>query len=322
MSLTAEPAAPRPTPVAPVDVAVVVDATAVVVPTAHPAPEAVLPPDPLPLPLGTWGADEALLALDEARLALPFPVPAASVVSALTTVVLRAGDLAVKVYPSGTDPDHLARVATALAGSATALLPLVPPVVTSWGVVTVAPWLTTTGPVGWAGTGALLRAFHAEHADADVPLWQPLRRVLTVAPALPDAAARVLVDARAALLAEVAALRSPLGTGVVHGDVSPANVLATPSGPLLIDLDFAARAPLEYDLSSAARRTDAGEIDAATYLAFCRAYGADVRTWEGRAVLDAVAQLGGVAFRAWDDLRQGRALGWLDDVVARWRTPL
>ncbi|WP_168800419.1 phosphotransferase [Cellulomonas telluris] len=322
MSLTAEPAAPRPTSGSPADVAVVLDAEALVVPAPHPAAGAVLPADPLPLPAGTWGADEALLALDEARLALPFAVPDAVVVSALTTVVLRCGDLAVKVYPAGTDPDHLARVTTALAGSATALLPVAEPVVTSWGVVSVQPWLTATGPVDWAGTGALLRAFHAEHADADVPAWQPLRRVLTVAPDLPDSAARVLVEARAALLAELAALRSPLGTGVVHGDVSPANVLATAAGPVLIDLDFAARAPLEYDLSSAARRADAGELDPATYLAFCRAYGADVRTWEGRAVLDAIAQLGGVAFRVWDDRRAGRPLDWLGATVARWRTPL
>lgn len=353
MSLTAEPAAPRPSGVpaaaahpvagAPAPASVPAATSAVedlvlagdlpaapvadlapglAAPTPRTSPEQDAPAEPLPLPAPTWGAPEALLALDEARLALPFRVPDAAVVSALTTVVLRCGDLAVKVYPPGTDPAHLGRLATALAGSATALLPVAPPVMTSWGVVVASPWLTAGAPVGWAGTGALLRAFHAEHADADVPAWEPLRRVVAVAPELPDAAAAVLLDARTALLDALAGLRSPLGVGVVHGDVSPANVLTAPAGPVLIDLDFAARAPLEYDLSSAARRADVGELPAAEYLAFCRAYGADVRGWEGRAVLDAIAHLGGVAFRVWDDRRGGRPLDWLDGAVARWRTPL
>lgn len=278
--------------------------------------------EPLPMPLPAWGAPEALRALAEARLALPVHLPPADVVSALTTVVLRSGEYAVKVYPPGTDPAHLGRIATALAGSATALLPLAPPVVTSWGVVSVWPWLAAAAPVGWAGTGGLLRAFHAEHADADVPRWDPLRRVVTQSRDLPDGAAAVLLEAREVLLAELARMRSPLGVGVVHGDVSPANVLTGAGGPVLIDLDFAARAPLEYDLTSAARRADTGEIDAATYLAFCRAYGHDVRGWDGRIVLDAIADLGGVAFRIWDDRRGGRDLGWLDAALARWRTPL
>ncbi|MFC4555942.1 phosphotransferase [Georgenia faecalis] len=286
--------------------------------------------EPLPMPLASWGVPEARLALDEARLACHVPLAPVTLISALTTVVFRCGDHAVKVYPPGTDPGHLARLATALTGSASALLPIAPPIVTSWGVATLTPWVgvaprrgpAPTPAAGWAGTGALLRAFHAEHLDADVPVWDPLRRVVTQTRDLPDAAAAVLLDARGTLLEELARLRSPLGVGVVHGDVSPSNVLAGPGGPVLIDLDFAARAPLEYDLSSAARRADAGEIDAVTYLAFCRAYGHDVRTWDGRVVLDAIAALGGVAFRIWDDRRAGRELTWLDGAVARWRTPL
>jgi hypothetical protein len=228
----------------------------------------------------------------------------------------------VKVYPPGTDPQHLARLTTALAGSATALLPVAEPVVTSWGVVSVSPWLTGTRRVGWGATGTLLRRFHTEHADADVPAWDPLRRVVTQADGLPDDAAAVLLGARTALLDALAGLTSPLGTGVVHGDVSPHNVMHAGQVPLLIDLDFAARAPVEYDLTSAARRLDSGEIDRATYRAFCRGYGYDVRGWDGRVVLDRIALLGGVAFRLWDDRRQGAALDWLDDAVATWRTPL
>lgn len=282
----------------------------------------VAAPEPLPLPLPGWGVTEALTALAEARLELDVLAAAPVVVSALSTVVLRCGDRAVKVYPPSTDPAHLARTATALAGSASALLPDAGPVVTSGGVVTVLPWLADPTPVTWAETGAVLRRFHAEHDDADVAPWEPLRRLETQAADLPDTARAVLLDARDALREALAALRSPLGVGVVHGDLSPSNVMRGPDGPVLIDLDWVARAPREYDLGSAARRRDAGELDAATYLAFCRAYGADVRGWDGRVVLDRVAALGGVAFRLWDDRRQGRALDWLDAAVAEWRTPL
>ncbi|GGC03129.1 hypothetical protein [Cellulomonas carbonis] len=287
--------------------------------SARAAPPAV---DAYPMPAPGWGVAEALEALAEARLALPLPGVEATVVSALTTVVLRVGDVAVKVYPPGTDREHVARIATALAGSDTALLPLAAPVVTSWGVVSVSSWLTSTRPVDWLETGALLRRFHVDHADADVAAWDPLRRVVTQVAGLADDDAAVLLDARTVLLDELARLDSPLGVGVVHGDVSPLNVMHAGARAVLIDLDFVARAPLEYDLSSPARRADSGEIDAATYLGFCRAYGTDVRAWDGRVVLDRIAQLGGVAFRLWDDRRLGRPLDWVADAVRTWRTPL
>lgn len=278
--------------------------------------------DALPLPSETWGVAEARQAVAEAELVLPFRLRGAEVVSALTTVVLRAGDVAVKVYPPGTDAQHLARTARALGGSVTALLPLREPVVTSWGVVQVSPWVTATAAVTWSETGALLRRFHEAHAGAPVAEWHPLRRLVTQVAGLPDDAARVLLDARAELLRALGSLHSPLGVGVVHGDVSPANVLHGADGPVLIDLDFVARAPREYDLTSAARRFEAGEIDRAAYRGFCDAYGSDVRSWEGRVLLDRVAQLGGVAFRLWDDRRRGTPMTWLDDAVATWRTPL
>ena len=95
---------------------------------------------PLPLPAGPWGAVQALAALEEARPLLPVGLGGATVVSALTTVVLRAGAHAVKVYPPGTDPAHLDRLSTVLAGSSTAHLPTAPAVVTSlYGVLTVTP---------------------------------------------------------------------------------------------------------------------------------------------------------------------------------------
>jgi hypothetical protein len=277
---------------------------------------------PLPLPLRRWGAAQAREALDEARLTLPVHLPEATVVSALTTVVLRSGEFAVKVYPPGTSPEHLDQLTDALRGSATAHLALGRSVVTSHGVVTLTPWLPAAAAVTWAETGALLRRFHSEHAGAEVPAWTPLSRLPSQLQGLPEEAAEVLLRARESLLDALGATRSFLGEGVIHGDVSPSNVMRTPQGPRLIDLDWVARAPREYDLAAASRRFRAGEISGTTYLAFCDAYGFDVLTWEGLPVLDRIADLGGVAFRLWDCRHHGRDLDWLEQELRVWRAPL
>jgi hypothetical protein len=276
--------------------------------------------DPMPLPTLAWGVPDALAAVAEARLDLPFRLCRPKVVAALTSVVLRAGRHAVKVYPPGTDPVHLQHIADRLAGTRTAVLPLHPPMVTSHGVVAVSRWLRASPAVDWVATGALLAAFHDEHAEAVLAPWTPLRRLPSQVAGLPEEAAAVLLAARQVLLGALDAVGSDLGLGAIHGDVSPSNVLLTPAGPRLIDLDFVAHGPREYDLTSAARRHATGEIDDETYLGFCRAYGHDVRSWDGLTLLDRLAELGGVAFRLWDDRRHGRGLDWLDGTVEQWRT--
>lgn len=278
--------------------------------------------EPLPLPAPAWGAVEALRAVAEARLALPVDLHGARVVSALTTVVLRAGAYAVKVYPPGTSTDHLDRLVRALADSASAHVPLWPAVWTSYGVVTVMPWISGTRRVSWVELGRLLRRFHDEHATADVPSWMPLCRLPSQVTGLDPDVAAILLAARDALLAAVAGVGSELGEGTIHGDVSPNNVLATPVGPRLIDLDWVVGAPREYDLASASRRFRAGEVSRRTYLGFCRAYGADVLSWPGLPVLDRIADLDGVAFRLWDCRHHGCELDWVWDEAKLWRTPL
>jgi len=278
--------------------------------------------EPLPLPVAGWGVPEALAALEAARPELGADLPAPEVVSALTTVVLRCGAHAVKVYPPGTDPAHLETLRLRLAGATSALLPTQSPVVTGHGVVVVMPWLTVTGPASWTETGALLRAFHDETAGATLPPWTPLSRLPGQVASLPAEPAAVLLGARAELLAALASVDSELGLGPVHGDVSPSNALRTDAGPVLIDLDWGARAPRELDLAPAARRLAAGEIGRWEYLGFCAAYGHDVRGWVGLELLDRVADLGGVAFRLWDSRHHGRGLDWLEAELEHWRSPL
>ena len=278
--------------------------------------------EPLPLPVVGWGVTEALAALEAARPALDVELGGPLPVSALTTVVLRCGAHAVKVYPPGTDAAHLEGLRLALAGSTCALLPSEPPVVTDHGVVVVMPWLSVSGAASWPATGRLLRAFHDQTAALDVPAWTPLSRLPGQVASLPAEQAAVLLGARAELLAALSSVHSELGVGPVHGDVSPSNALHTDAGPLLIDLDWVARAPREHDLASAARRLAAGEITRREYAGFCAAYGHDVRGWPGLELLDRVADLGGVAFRLWDDRHHGRDLGWLEAELRHWRTPL
>lgn len=278
-------------------------------------------PEPLPLPAPGWGAAQALEALAEARLTLPH-LPEATLVSVLTTVVMRAGDLAVKVYPPGTDAGHLERIRTEVSGTRAAVTPCSPPVTTSVGVVAVAPWLTVGRPVGWRQLGGLLRRFHADTDLAELPPWQPLRRLPSQVAGLDPDLAEVFLDARRQLLTALECTTSVLGYGVIHGDVSPANAMYGPRGPVLIDLDFAAHGPREYDLASAARRCASGELDRFTYRQFCRAYGFDVRGWDGLTLLDRVAELGGVAFALWDSRQQGLDVEWAGQAAQRWRTPL
>lgn len=276
----------------------------------------------LPLPAPAWGSEEALAALDEARVELPVRLGDATLVSALTSVVLHCEDYAVKVYPPGTDPAHLHRLVLALEGSATAHLPICPPVVTGHGVLTVALWLADARPVRWRELGSLLRLFHDEHADAQVPRWEPLSRLAAQVASLPEEAAAVLLAARDSLLEALAGVRSELGEGTIHGDVSPSNVMRTPTGPRLIDLDWVGRAPREYDLSSASRRVANGEISKKAYARFCAAYGFDVRSWPGLPLLNRIADLGGVAFRLWDSRHHHLDLDWVEQELRVWRTPL
>lgn len=286
-----------------------------------PAPDGRTPSavvvDPLPLPVLGWGAAQARDAVAEAVLVLPALTGPAQLVRALSTVVFRVGECAVKVHPPGTDPQHLARVHGVLADSPVALTSTAAPVVTSHGVVTVTPWTSPARAVGWGETGRVLRALHELPTGVALPAWTPLRRLPAQLEHLPADRARVLHAARASVLERLAALPPVLPLGAVHGDVSPENVLSTPTGPRWIDLDFACAGPREYDLAAVVRRYAAGELADADYRAFVLGYGADLRGWPGLALLDELCALSGLGFRLWLDRAAGRASGWLDDELER-----
>ena len=276
--------------------------------------------DPLPLPAAGWGEEQARDAVREASLVLPALSEEGRLVRALASVVFQVGALAVKVHPPGTDPLHLAQVHAVLGAAPVAVTSQQVPVVTSSGVVSVAPWVQVdpgARPVGWAELGQALRQLHDLPGADRLPAWQPLRRLPAQLEHLDARSAARLAGARSRALDELADLAWVLPAGALHGDVSADNVLATPAGPRWIDLDFACHGRREYDLSAVLRRREAGALSEGEYRSFCRAYGTDLTGWPGLQVLDAVCALSGLGFRLWLDRRAGRSSDWLDAELDR-----
>ena len=278
---------------------------------------------------GAFELPQVLAAVRAAAPQLGLPradVGRARVVQLLSTAVLQARGLAVKVYPPGTDPSRLVAQAGALeAAPELWVRPVAGPVATAAGVVTAYPWVPAAAPVGWPEVGALLRQWHAADVPTDgLPAWAPLHRLpgqVEAYAALPGAdrgLVRVALSAREHLLEQVAGLESVLGTGVIHGDVSPSNVLRRGGRPVLIDSDFVAVGPKEYGLVPAAQRRERGELDEAEYLDFCAAYGHDVRSWPGLGLIEEICSLGAVTFRLWCAARRGEDVSWLDRALARY----
>jgi hypothetical protein len=275
------------------------------------------PVDPLPLPQPGWGAAQAREAVAEAALALPALTARAHLVRAVSTVVFRVGESAVKVHPPGTDAAHLALVHAVLRDSPVTVAAGLAPVVTSHGVVTVTAWAGDATPAGWGAVGRALRTLHDLPTAPALPPWTPLRRLPAQLEHLPRPYALLLADARERLLDRLADLEPPLAPGALHGDVSPDNVLRAADGPRWIDLDFAYAGPREYDLSAVVRRYAAGALSDADYRAFVTAYGVDLRGWPGLALVDAVCALSGLGFRLWTDRCAGRDSPWLAAELGR-----
>ena len=101
---------------------------------------------------------------------------------------------------------------------------------------------------------------------------------------LPEADWQWLTDRATELIDRYHELDSELGTGFVHGDAYSGNTLWGPDGILLGDWDEASSAPLELDLANTYQGARFGETE--TELdAFADAYGWDIRTWDGFAIL-------------------------------------
>ncbi|WP_328536046.1 phosphotransferase enzyme family protein [Streptomyces sp. NBC_00344] len=145
-------------------------------------------------------------------------------------------------------------------------------------------------PAEPADLAALLRAVHALPGP-DTPL--PGRRLLDgverwlrlAGDAIDPADAAFLRERRDGFATAAAALTPHLPPGPIHGDALPRNVHIGPSGPVLVDLETFSSDLREHDLVVMALSRDRYGLPAQAYDEFTRAYGWDVREWEGCTVL-------------------------------------
>jgi aminoglycoside phosphotransferase (APT) family kinase protein len=85
----------------------------------------------------------------------------------------------------------------------------------------------------------------------------------------------------------------------VHGDAWPGNIIRTPTGVRVLDLERFSLGPPEWDLVSTAVRTfTTGATSAAEYDEFAIAYGQDVTEWYGYPLLAAARELRMVTYAA------------------------
>jgi hypothetical protein len=266
-----------------------------------------------------WTVVDAGAAAAEGLAALGLSTPLELVRDA-SAAVFRCGDLAVKVNAPGTRATRMRATYLALRESTCCLLPIAGPYETAHGVVTVWPWVDGSGTTGWDEVGRLLRAFHGTAGPLEeLPRWRPFSRLPQQLAHVPDDEATVLRRAAKRLLRKGSRLPSDLGYGLIHGDVSVENTLRIAGDPVLIDLDFVAIGPREYDLVGALVRLRRGEIDAETYDAFCASYGYDVRSWAGVETVVDVCDLGALTYQLWSYGHHGLPLPDLTDALDRWR---
>ncbi|MEV0603043.1 aminoglycoside phosphotransferase family protein [Streptomyces sp. NPDC050315] len=145
-------------------------------------------------------------------------------------------------------------------------------------------------PAGPADLAELLRRVHAL---PEPPFALPRRELLggverwlrLAGDAVSREDAEYLRGRRDAFAAAASALEPHLPRGPIHGDAIPRNVHVGPDGPVLVDLETFSRDLREHDLVVMALSRDRYGLGADAYDTFVRAYGWDVRDWEGCAVL-------------------------------------
>lgn len=138
--------------------------------------------------------------------------------------------------------------------------------------------------------GTLLRQVHAL-PEPPVPL--PPRDLLggverwlrLAGEAIDPADAAYLRERRDGFAEAARALTPHLPPGAIHGDALPRNVHVGPDGPVLVDLETFSSDLREHDLVVMALSHDRYGLPDEAYEGFTRAYGWDVRAWEGCAVL-------------------------------------
>jgi aminoglycoside phosphotransferase (APT) family kinase protein len=164
-------------------------------------------------------------------------------------------------------------------------------IVSSWG------WLHDTGEQPRPGDlGRLLVQIHSLSLPISLPTWDPMANVYYRLEQAGDKRIpswirrRIAEEARSAERA-LGSVKYELQPGVIHGDAHIGNLLSTPNGPAVLDLDDFCHGPREFDLAptlAATRRLDLDEHD---WASFCAAYGYDLATTSAAETLVRLRQL-------------------------------
>jgi hypothetical protein len=217
----------------------------------------------------------------------------ASVVRDGLSLLVRRGNVLVRVRPRAQEPvaAREVEVARALAGAQVPTVPLLgagQPWIEGATVITAWRWLDTVGEASPSDQGGLARLLRERTVDAvafDVPRFDPLAAIRNAVAHVPIGDPDGdFVRARAQeLLADWSRVadRDPAGTAIVHGDLHGDNVLRTPAGPVLTDLELAGAGPPSYDTAPAVVAVERYGADHAGLEEFVEAQGLDPRAWAG-----------------------------------------
>ncbi len=178
-------------------------------------------------------------------------------------LLLRRGEVLVRVRPAADAAIAHREVAVARALTAadvpvTALVEgLAQPAEVEGCVVTAWAWSEGGAAVTATDVGELARALRERTGGVTggLAVFDPVAAILREVAHLPsDDAEAAFVRRRAAELAEPwaeAASVDPAGRVVVHGDLHASNVVSSPTGPLLTDLEQSGSGPAGYDTAAA-----------------------------------------------------------------------
>ena len=171
-----------------------------------------------------------------------------------------------------------------------------------------------------AATGRSLRSLHETLADRGVPVPEldPIdptgerldlvRESGVIPPASVD-----FLSARLEQLGDAwGRFETQLRVGPIHGDFKLANLMTTPAGPMIMDLDDVRVAPWEWDLATISRSAHDG-WSAEEWPAFSSGYGHDLLSQPEAAPLRELTHLGALIFQlarhqSPQRLKRGRAL--------------
>jgi Ser/Thr protein kinase RdoA (MazF antagonist) len=180
-------------------------------------------------------------------------------------------------------------------------------------------------------TGRSLRLLHESLLDWDepVPVLDPIvtsserLTLIRQSGVLPAASVDFLGERLSSLSEAWDEFDSELGVGPIHGDFKIANLMSTPEGPLIMDLDDVRVAPWEWDLATISRGAHDG-WSAEEWPAFSFAYGHDLLAQPEAEPLRELTHLGALIFqvarhRSPERVLRGRALldQWLREPERR-----